>query len=111
MKRYLLFVFEEHYPCGGFNDYRQDFASLEFIAEYLRGEKFKASISDPMYILPSDYDIRIQVFDLEAGKVVIGDIEYRNILQHIESIEENGLSIDELLIDDINSLYKPPLKD
>lgn len=48
MKRYLLFAFYEHYPAGGFNDFRGDFDTVEEVHA-----AFVASSCDDLHIVDS----------------------------------------------------------
>lgn len=59
MKRYLLFLFDDYYPQGGWGDFQGDFDSVE------------AALLAEADMSPSRFDTR-QVVDTESKKVVYG---------------------------------------
>jgi hypothetical protein len=58
MHRYFLFVFEDYYPSGGWNDFVCDYASIE--------EAFDAYLSEHKNNGSDSY----QIVDSQTGKVV-----------------------------------------
>lgn len=61
MKRYLLFTFENYYPCGGFEDYIDIFDTIDDAYNYW--------LNRPLI----DRDTNCQIVDLKTLKIVKED--------------------------------------
>jgi hypothetical protein len=42
MKRFLLFSYDDYYPCGGWNDFDGDFDTVEAAKEYVLAQPYKS---------------------------------------------------------------------
>lgn len=64
MKRYLLFTFQSHYPCGGWNDILSTYDDLQGAID--EGERL---ISERSLLSPDHY----HVVDIQLGEIVSKD--------------------------------------
>lgn len=56
MKRYLVFIYDSLYPCGGYEDFRESFNNFKDAKNFAKKNKF-------------DND-RIQIVDIFSGDIV-----------------------------------------
>lgn len=57
MKKYLLFVFDDYYPCGGFEDYVGLFDTIELAHEHWKNTAREYTLSNCQIVDCTTYEI------------------------------------------------------
>jgi len=87
MKRYLLFVFQEHYPFGGLNDIHNSFDSIEEANKFITNTNLDLDLNffhilDRIKGKPYSLNKKTKLFEqidiLELEKNTVGNEPYTN---------------------------------